>query len=143
LYFLRSHSTTWAIPPALFVLVIFEIGACFLPRLVWTAVMLYMLLHTWNDRQELPCCAIGWHGGPHKLFVQADLEPQSSWSLSPPDSCDYKCEPLAPSSIKYFYIESFSLPKHNFCFPFFLGICFLSLKVVLSIQHYFKLKKIL
>jgi hypothetical protein len=42
---LGRRSTTWASLPALFVLVIFEIGSHFIPRLAWTVILLFVLPH--------------------------------------------------------------------------------------------------
>jgi hypothetical protein len=40
---LGRHSTTCATPPALFAFLIFEIGACFVPRPDWTTILLFTL----------------------------------------------------------------------------------------------------
>jgi hypothetical protein len=40
---LDKRATTWATLPALFVLIIFEIGSHFIPRLDWTTVNLFVL----------------------------------------------------------------------------------------------------
>jgi hypothetical protein len=40
---LNRHSTIWVTPPAFFVLVIFEIGSQFMPRLGWTMILLFVL----------------------------------------------------------------------------------------------------
>jgi hypothetical protein len=36
-------------------LVIFEIGSCILPTLVWTLILIYIFCHSWNDRYVPPC----------------------------------------------------------------------------------------
>jgi hypothetical protein len=38
---LARYSIAWGIPPALFALIISEIGSRFLPRLVWMATLLF------------------------------------------------------------------------------------------------------
>jgi hypothetical protein len=40
-----SCFTIWAILPALFVWVVFEIGSHFVPRLSWTVILLFVLPH--------------------------------------------------------------------------------------------------
>jgi hypothetical protein len=73
----------YATPPALCVLVIFEIGFHFMPRLAWTAIFLSVLL-----------CMAGMMGTHHctqplvemesqELFTWAGLEMQSLQSLPP------------------------------------------------------------
>jgi hypothetical protein len=36
-------STTWATPPALSALIVFEIGSCFMPESGWTVIFLFVL----------------------------------------------------------------------------------------------------
>jgi hypothetical protein len=56
-------------PPALFVLVIFEIVSCFLSRTAQTTNLLfYASQHNWDDRHRLPCPAISVEMGSHELF---------------------------------------------------------------------------
>jgi hypothetical protein len=43
LHLLGQHSTTWAMPPVLFILVIFEIQSYIISRLVWNAILLFVL----------------------------------------------------------------------------------------------------
>jgi hypothetical protein len=83
LYMPGRRYTTWAMPPALFALVIFELESSFMPRLTWTVTLLFVL----------PCASglTGVHYGTQSLlemrscefFTQADFEPQSSGSLPP------------------------------------------------------------
>jgi hypothetical protein len=50
-----THSMAWVTSLAFFALVILEIECCFLPRLAWTAVLLfYASCHCWDDRHMLP-----------------------------------------------------------------------------------------
>jgi hypothetical protein len=52
---LSWHSTTWTKPPALFALVILEIGFCFLCPGVWTLIFLfYSSHHCWRNRHTPP-----------------------------------------------------------------------------------------
>jgi hypothetical protein len=46
------HSTTWLKPPALCALDILEIWSPFLPRLMWTTVLLYNFHWCWYDRHR-------------------------------------------------------------------------------------------
>jgi hypothetical protein len=50
-------------PPALFALVILEIGGCFLPRPAWTMLLLfYASYHSWDDRcTPLPRTTVASH----------------------------------------------------------------------------------
>jgi hypothetical protein len=75
-------------PPALFALVILETGSCFMSRPAWTVIFLptYAFHHHWNGREM----------EPHKLFAQAGLEPQASWS-QPPKWLGLQAEATLPS----------------------------------------------
>jgi hypothetical protein len=58
-----SHSTTWAMLPPLFSLVIFDIGSHFLPRLNWNRDPPCLSLpHSWANSHVSPHPDIGWDG---------------------------------------------------------------------------------
>jgi hypothetical protein len=85
----------------LFVLVIFEIGSCFLPELAWTVNFLHLCFPcSWDDRHAPLCPAIGWDGASNFLpGLTLDLNPphlhlQGSW--------DYKSRPPVPGQVFYF-----------------------------------------
>jgi hypothetical protein len=74
------HSTAWATPPALSVLVILEIDSCFLPRLTWTSSFkLYTIagmtgtqhwacfFHLANFFPEMTCS----HNSPNVSFLHS------------------------------------------------------------------------
>jgi hypothetical protein len=81
LHLLGRYSTSWLMPPVLLFLVIFEMESCFLPKQVWTTVLLfYTFCHSWDDRYVTPCPAFPLRWG---------LEVRSSWS-QPPNNQDTK-----------------------------------------------------
>jgi hypothetical protein len=52
---LVRHSTVWATYPALFALIVLEIGSHFLPRPAWPMILLYYdSCCSWNDRSVPP-----------------------------------------------------------------------------------------
>jgi hypothetical protein len=57
-HFLGRCSTTWAMPPALFVLFILEIGPHFSPRPAWTTTL--SLPRSLGWQVYATCSAIGW-----------------------------------------------------------------------------------
>jgi hypothetical protein len=96
-------STVWAILPAFFALVIFEIGSRFLPTLAWIVVLLVY-----------SCCITGVTSACHhaqlfsvemescRVFVWAGLELQSSQLQPPTVGCgwDDSCKLLCPVLIE-------------------------------------------
>jgi hypothetical protein len=79
LYLLGEWSTSWAMPPTLFVLVVLETGSCFLPRPAWTTILLsFMLSLGWQA-----CPAFFCSDGVSQTFCPGCLELRSSWSQSP------------------------------------------------------------
>jgi hypothetical protein len=62
-HLLGNHYTSWASPPALFVVVILEIGSHFMSRPTWTMIPLfYASCCSQDDRYMPPCPTIGWDG---------------------------------------------------------------------------------
>jgi hypothetical protein len=61
-FLLGKSDTTSAMPSVLFALVILEIGSHILPRLAWTAILLFCVPHhSCDDRHMLPCPAFCSH----------------------------------------------------------------------------------
>jgi hypothetical protein len=52
------HSTIRATPLALFILVILEIGSCFLPRPAWTTALIHVA--GWHECTNVPSCWLRW-----------------------------------------------------------------------------------
>jgi hypothetical protein len=62
-YLLDGLSTTLAMPPAIFVLAVSEIGSHFSPMVAWTAILLFMFpCRTGMTGTYQRCLAIGWDG---------------------------------------------------------------------------------
>jgi hypothetical protein len=76
---LLGSSTTWASPPTIFVLVIFEIGSWS----AWIAILLFKL--PWVAGMSGACHSVQLlvEMGAHKLFSWTSLEQRSSWSSLP------------------------------------------------------------
>jgi hypothetical protein len=72
LYLLGRSSTAGTMPPALFALIILDIGSCFLPRPAWTSIFLCY------TSRGLPFPASFCSDG----VLKAGQEPQSSRSIS-------------------------------------------------------------
>jgi hypothetical protein len=63
LYLVGRCFTTEAMPPALFTLVILDMGSRFLPKPAWTRILLYYASHlAWDNRHTPLCPPIGWDG---------------------------------------------------------------------------------
>jgi hypothetical protein len=80
------HSTTSAMPPALLVLVILELGSCFLSRLAWN-LLLSTLFCCWTDTSY-------WLSrGSYKLPAQAGLnqDPTSDFQVARITGVSYRC----------------------------------------------------
>jgi hypothetical protein len=78
------------------VLVIFEIGCCFMSGLAWTSILLCVcvLPSIAGDDRRLPLCPpIGWDGVLNFLHRLFSNDPPN---FCLPSSWDYRCEPLAP-----------------------------------------------
>jgi hypothetical protein len=78
LHLLSRYSTTWVIPPALLLWVIFEIGYHFILRPPWTTILRFMFSHSWDDKC-MPPCPTFYSLRCHKQFAQAGFE---LWSFS-------------------------------------------------------------
>jgi hypothetical protein len=65
-HLLDRCSTVWAIPPALFALVILEVRAHFLPRQTWTTILLFAYHLTWMTGV--------WHHTQHFSFEMGSWE---------------------------------------------------------------------
>jgi hypothetical protein len=77
-YLLGRCSTALATPLPLFAVVVLGVGSCFLSRLAWTAVLVYVSCHSWDDRCVPPHPAFFfWDESLRSFFAQAVLEPQS------------------------------------------------------------------
>jgi hypothetical protein len=59
LHLLGRHCTTSGTLPALFVLVIFEIGSQFMPWFAWTMIFLFVCPQVAGKDNAPPCLAIG------------------------------------------------------------------------------------
>jgi hypothetical protein len=91
LHLLGRHSLVWATPPALFTLIILEIGSCFLLRQAWTVILLFYI-STFPEMTGVyhHTQLFSFEMGPHELLPsplspQAGLKLQSS-NLSLPSS---------------------------------------------------------
>jgi hypothetical protein len=78
---LSMHSTTWVTPPALSVLVIFEIGSHFMPRPVWIAI-LFVFSHIAGITGIYHCTQTLVEMGSHELFSFV-----LAWNHDPPNLC--------------------------------------------------------
>jgi hypothetical protein len=84
-HWLGKCSTTWAMPPVLFALVILEIGSWLLSRPAWTVhnppILCSLQLLGWQVHTTMPNYWLGW--GLTNFLPRAGLEPWSSWSHPP------------------------------------------------------------
>jgi hypothetical protein len=75
---LGKNSTTRTMPPALFLLVIFQIGSHCKPRLVWTTILLFVLPYIVEVAGVCHCIRPLVKMRSRELSARADLELQSS-----------------------------------------------------------------
>jgi hypothetical protein len=88
---LDRNSTTWATPLDLFALVILEIGSWFLPRLAFTAILLfYASCCSLDDRHVSPCKVFSPWGDILQTFL-----PGLAWNCDPPNlnlQCSFRLQ---------------------------------------------------
>jgi hypothetical protein len=117
-------------PPALFALVILEIGSHFLPRLVCTTIILFKVYHhCWDNRyvpSPLPCTFFLFSWGLIKLFSPwAGLEPRASRSRY-----DYTMsEPPVPGN--HYLLRQVQI----LFYPLVLFLCQLGASIILFTPH--------
>jgi hypothetical protein len=111
-HLLSRRSTTWATLPALFILVTFKAGSCFMPRLASTSIPLFVLPRvarragTYYQAQPLVEMGVSW------TPLQTGLKSWSFWSLPP----------------KYLGLQAWvTMASHacSFCFRFGFFVVFL------------------
>jgi hypothetical protein len=78
---LGRNSSALTMTPAIFAMVILELGSHFFPKLAWTEIILFMLpASCWDDRLTLSCLALFNRDGDLINFFLPGL----AWNLDPP-----------------------------------------------------------
>jgi Zn-dependent protease with chaperone function len=118
---LGRHSTTWAIPPTIFALIILEIVFHFLPKLAWI-LLFYACLQCWKTdmchHDRLSFVEI-WVSQTFLfiylfiyLFIASELRTSSF-----PSRWDYSCEPPAPSFWSHIFPIFLQGPMSSLTYP--------------------------
>jgi hypothetical protein len=119
----------WAIPPALFVLVTFEIRSQFTSGPVWTTVLLFVFLQSCMDGRCVPLYpVIGWDGS--LVNILAELASNHDY-IYPHllSSWDYRLEPLCLPLIPLFSLYLFSALVYQEDASLYINVSFLMLGI--------------